>query len=153
MPSPMVIFFDLGDTLVIPRLDASGDLTRLEVLPFVPEVLDRLRVSAVPGRPGARLGVMSNTPAGYTLPRMRALVEAAGLLDKFESPLLLFSSVEGVTKSEREFFHRGASRAGVPPARCIFVGEDAAERAVARSAGLHVSFHPLHVFSVLEVPA
>ena len=84
---------------------------------------------------------------------MRALLEAAGLLGKFEPSLLLFSSVEGVTKSPPEFFHRGANRAGVPLSRYIFVGEDAAERAAASSAGFHVSFHPLHMFSVLEAQA
>jgi hypothetical protein len=47
------------------------------------------------------------------------------LFAPFEPPLLLYSTVEGHTKSEKAFFTLAA-------------------------AGFQVSFHPLHVFHVLE---
>lgn len=42
MTPSTVIFFDLGDTLVVPRLDAADEVAALDVLPFVPGVLGRL---------------------------------------------------------------------------------------------------------------
>jgi hypothetical protein len=38
----VAVFFDLGDTLVIPRLSDDGSLLGLNVLPFVPDVLAKL---------------------------------------------------------------------------------------------------------------
>jgi FMN phosphatase YigB (HAD superfamily) len=149
MPGPIPIFFDLGDTLVVPKTDAAGALTALRPLPFVVDVLRQLLAGGTAASPRL-LGVMSNTPAGMTTASMKALLERAGLHSFFTQSLLLYSSVEGHTKSEKAFFDLAASRAGVAPSRCIFVGEDAKERTIAVSAGFRVSFHPLHVFHVLE---
>jgi len=148
MSASTVIFFDLGDTLVIPEFDAVGTLAALKPLPFVGEVLDALRAGTDHHPP--RLGLMSNTPAAATRESMQALLSHAGLFARLDPALLMYSSVEGLTKNDKAFFTRGATRAGVPAARCIFVGEDAKERATATSAGLQVSFHPLHVFHVLR---
>ena len=38
----------------------------------------------------------------------------------------------------------------MPAARCLFVGENAQERAVAASAGFRVSPHPLHALHLVE---
>ena len=59
MSNPIAIFFDLGDTLVIPRFGADGALAALQPLPFVTEVLDRVRSDGTVAAPH-RLGVMSN---------------------------------------------------------------------------------------------
>lgn len=149
MPRSTAIFFDLGDTLVIPRTAPDGKLVALDVLPFVVEVLNRLltptEIDVVP----PKLGLMSNTPADATRASMRVLLDAAALLPCFDSSLLLYSSVEGLSKSDPKFFRRGAQRASIPPSQCIFVGEDEAERGLAQQVGFKVSFHPLHVFHVL----
>ena len=150
MAATVAIFFDLGDTLVIPRLGPGGTVAALEPLPFVAEVLDRLRAGPMAGAVPPRLGVMSNTPATATTSSMRALLTAAGLFSRFDPALLLYSSVEGLTKNDPAFFQRGATRAALPASRCIFVGEDAKEREKAVAAGFRVSFHPLHVFHVLQ---
>lgn len=149
MSNPIAIFFDLGDTLVIPQFSASGALTALQPLPFVADVLDRIHGSGTPAAP-RRIGVMSNTPAAATVASMQGLLTQAGLLSRFDPALLLYSSVEGHTKSEKAFFTLAAARAGLAASRCIFVGEDAKERDTAASAGFQVSFHPLHAFHVLK---
>ena len=147
MPAAAVaIFFDLGDTLVIPRFGPAGTLDALDPLPFVLKALDKLRKDDA----RVRLGVMSNTPAEATAASMGALLKKARLLPRFDPSLLVYSSVEGVSKSDPAFFRRGATKAALAASQCVFVGEDAAERAVARQAGFNVAFHPLHAFHVLE---
>jgi beta-phosphoglucomutase-like phosphatase (HAD superfamily) len=79
-----------------------------------------------------------------------AELSEAGILQQFEPSLLLFSSVEGKDKTQPAFFRLAAQRAAVLPTRCIYVGEDQAERTVAKSAGFRVSFHPLHAFHVVK---
>lgn len=147
MDQPVAIFFDIGDTLASPVI-AGGRPVRLDVYPFVPEVLARLR--AAPGDDGARLaiGLISNT-GDETDASMRGLLADAGLLALVDDDLLLFSSVEGVDKSQPEMFARAADRAGVPAGRCVYVGESEAERAVAGAAGLAVSPHPLHALHLV----
>ncbi len=140
----MAVFFDIGDTLASPVV-AGGRLTGLDVYPLVPEVLDRLAAHGAT----VALGLLSNT-GDETAASMRRLLGAAGLLDPFDDPLLLFSSVEGLDKSDPAFFTLASQRAGLPPARCLFVGEREAERAVATTAGLAVSPHPLHALHVVD---
>jgi FMN phosphatase YigB (HAD superfamily) len=147
MPSGLAVFFDIGDTLAS-AVVFSGRLSRLEVFPFVPDVLARLREAGGDGSP-VSVGLLSNT-GDETADRLAELLEEAGLSDLVDEPLCLFSSVEGVDKSQPAFFHRARERAGLPVDRCIFVGEDARERAVATSAGFGVSFHPLHALHLVE---
>jgi len=146
-----VIFFDLGDTLVIPRFSDNRSLLELKVLPFVPEVLDKLRSTRI-RNVKLRFGVISNT-GNETAENMRTVMAQAGLLEFFDPTLLLFSSVERLDKSQRQFFERAVERSGTRPEQCIYVGEDEAERRTAESAGLRTSFHPLHVFHVIELIA
>jgi FMN phosphatase YigB (HAD superfamily) len=138
-----VIFFDLGDTLVTPRLDAGGSIAALVPFPFVSEILAKMKTEA-------RLGVISNTPAGATVASISALLSDAGILAHFDPALLIFSSVEGIDKTHKALFTQAAARAATPVQRCIFVGESDAERGVARSAGMNTAFHPLHAFEVLR---
>jgi FMN phosphatase YigB (HAD superfamily) len=143
----VVVLFDLGDTLVIARPAQDGSLQGLDVLPFVPEILTRLKGLKVGGAP-LRLGVISNT-GNETGDKMRSVMTDAGLLDFFEPDLLFFSSVEGMDKSDKRLFERAVTRAQAVAARCIYVSENDAERKVAASAGLRTSFHALHVFHVI----
>lgn len=137
------MFFDLGDTLGVPRFNAAGGLEGFDIFPFVAEVLGKMKLEA-------RLGVISNTPAGATMASMSAVLAAAGILTYFDPVLLLFSSVEGMDKTKKALFTLAASRATVAEKRCIFVGESDAERSVAKSAGMKVAFHILHAFDVLK---
>ena len=147
----IVVFFDLGDTLVIPRLSDNGSLLELKVLPFVPDVLDKLRGTEV-NEMKLRLGVISNT-GEETLARMLSLMAEARLLDFFDPALLLFSSVEKIDKHEKQLFELAAQRSGTRPEQCIYVSENEAERRTAESAKLRTSYHPLHVFHVIDLIA
>jgi FMN phosphatase YigB (HAD superfamily) len=128
----VAVFFDLGDTLVIPRLSDDGSLLGLNVLPFVPDVLAKLKTKTNDAVLRLR-GVISNTGT-ETLSKMRWLIAEAGLLDFFDPALLLFSSVEGIDKRQQQFFELASQRAGVPAEHCVYVSEDDAERRVAALA-------------------
>src|SRR5262249_10528527 len=95
----VVVFFDLGDTLVVRQSDSNAPLA-LNVLPFVPEILKKLKHTQVDGAP-LRLGVISNTGT-ETADTMHAVLKTAGLLGFFEPKLLLFSSVEHLDKTKKE---------------------------------------------------
>ena len=83
----IVVFFDLGDALVIPRLSEDGSLLGLDVLPFVPGVLAKLKRTKT-NDAVLRLGVISNTKT-ETPSEMRLGMAEAGLLDFFDPALLL----------------------------------------------------------------
>jgi FMN phosphatase YigB (HAD superfamily) len=74
----------------------------------------------------------------------------AGLLAFVDASLCLFSSIEGLDKSQPAFFELARDRAGLPVSHCLFVGENAEERAVAASVGFRVSPHPLHALHLAE---
>jgi FMN phosphatase YigB (HAD superfamily) len=147
----IVVFFDLGDTLVIPRQSDDGSLLSLNVLPFVPDVLQKLKLTKF-NEVKLRLGVISNT-GKETLAWMNSVMAEAGLLDFFDPALLLFSSAEGIDKRQKQFFELAAQRSGTQSEHCVYVGEDEAERRVAASAKLRTSYHPLHVFHVIDLMA
>jgi bacterial leucyl aminopeptidase len=121
------VFFDLGDTLGTATVGGQPpQLIRFDVFPFIPGVLADLQAQ------GLRLGVISNT-GGEKAPAMNAVLQPTGLLARLDPALLVYSADEGVTKASPEIFNRAATRTGQSAGRCLFVGEDAAERAVAAS--------------------
>lgn len=146
MSNGFAVFFDIGDTLASPRV-VDGRLAGLDVYPFVPELLTRL-AAAAPGKPTVAIGLISNT-GDETAASMQQLLVESGLSALVEPTLCLFSSVEGLDKSQPAFFILARDRSGQPAARCLFVGEDAAERAVAASVGFRISPHPLHALHLM----
>jgi FMN phosphatase YigB (HAD superfamily) len=84
---------------------------------------------------------------------MCVVMSEARLLDFFDPALLLFSSVEGIDKSQSQFFELAAQRSGTQPEQCVYVGENEAERRVAALAKFRTSYHPLHVFHVIDLMA
>jgi FMN phosphatase YigB (HAD superfamily) len=147
MAQGVAVFFDIGDTLASPVVE-GGHLTGLDVYPFVPEVLARLRAGRGPHGARVALGLASNT-GDETAAALRGVLDAAGLLSLVDDELLLFSSVEGLDKSQPAFFARARDRAALPAARCVYVGESEAERAVAAGTGFAVSPHPLHLLHLV----
>ena len=146
MDEGLAIFFDIGDTLASAVVE-GGHLSRLDVYRFIPDVLARLRAGGE-GVP-VSLGLISNT-GDETAARMNQVLADAGLSAFVDARLCLFSSVEGLDKSQPAFFELARDRAAVPVVRCLFVGENAAERAVAASVGFRVSPHPLHCLHLVE---
>src|SRR3712207_6096331 len=146
MAAGVAVFFDIGDTLASPVV-VDRRLVGLSVYPLVPDVLRRVRRAAGDDVPVA-VGLISNT-GEETSATMTGLLAASGLASLVDADLCLFSSVEGVDKSQPALFARARDRAGLPAARCLYVGEDAAERAVARSVGFRTSPQPLHALHVV----
>ncbi|MFD3401575.1 HAD family hydrolase [Kribbella sp. NPDC058693] len=145
MSRTLAVFFDIGDTLASAVMEGTH-LSRLDVYPFVPEVLARLRAGDV--APPAAVGLISNT-GSETAVTMNKVLGAAGLLALVDAELCLFSSVEGVNKTQPEMFERARDRMALPASRCIFVGEDLRERRTAESVGFGVSPHPLHALHMV----
>jgi FMN phosphatase YigB (HAD superfamily) len=150
MGDGLAVFFDIGDTLASPHI-TGGHLAGLDVYPFVPEILARMR-AAGGNEFAVALGIVSNT-GNETKASLNDLLDKSGLSGLVDASLCLFSSVEGLDKSQPAFFVRAKDRAAVPSAQCVFVGEDAAERAVAASVGFRVSPHPLHALYLVETQA
>ncbi|WP_432874918.1 HAD family hydrolase [Kribbella sp. CA-245084] len=144
MGEGFAVFFDIGETLAGGVFE-QGHLSRLDVYPFVPDVLKRLRSDEA----RAALGLISNT-GDESAATMNKVLDASGLASLVDEGLCLFSSVEGMDKSEPAFFVLARDRAGVPAARCVFVGEDSEERRTAASVGFRVSPHPLHALHLVE---
>ncbi len=137
MSSVEVIFFDIGDTLAVARVDNAGRLASLEPLPGALDALRRLRDA------GYRLGIISNT-GEETTATVRQALTAAGLYPFFEvePALLIYSSEVHLTKDSPQIFRLACERAGIQPERCMFVGEDERERDFASQAGLQVAASP-----------
>lgn len=150
MGDGLAVFFDIGDTLASPHI-TGGHLAGLDVYPFVPEILARMRATGS-DEFAVALGIISNT-GNETKASLNDLLDKSGLSALVDASLCLFSSVEGLDKSQPAFFVRAKDRAAVPSAQCVFVGEDAAERAVAASVGFRVSPHPLHALYLVETQA
>jgi hypothetical protein len=142
---PSEVFFDLGDTLGSAVLSPPPvHLIRFDPFPFTQSLLTALRAK------GLRLGIISNTGAdGKDV--IDAVLSTAGILDFFEPALRLYSHEVGLIKDSPAIFLRAAELAGhvAEPEQCLFVGEDATERAFAMRAGLRVCPHPLLIEEVI----
>lgn len=147
MGQGIAVFFDIGDTLASPVV-VEGRLVGLAMYPLVPDVLKHARVAAGDDV-GLALGLISNT-GNETSATMASVLAASGLGDLVDVGLCLFSSIEGMDKSQPALFARARDRAKLPAARCIYVGEDPTERAIARSVGFRVSPQPLHALHVIS---
>jgi FMN phosphatase YigB (HAD superfamily) len=130
-----VAFFDIGDTLATAGFD-SDDRLVLTPLPGVLSALQSFQAS------GLRLGLISHTGNETTETMQRALA-GAGLYRFFaaEPGLLIYSSVVHKRKDSPAIFRLACERAGLgeSPERCVFVGENDAERDTAAAAGLTVA--------------
>ena len=142
--SVSVVFFDLGATLGTPVLSPPPvRLTGFDVFDFAVPVLDELRDR------GLRLGVISNTGDDDGT-AVDAVLGRADIRDLFEPALRIYSRDVGLRKDSAQIFLLAAARARVSPQECLFAGEDATERAIARQAGYHTAPHPLLVLAVLD---
>ena len=145
-PQPRVttVFFDLGNTLGTPVVSPSPpQLTGFDVFDFAVPVLTELRDR------GLRLGIISNTGDDDGT-AVDAILDRAGIRDFFEAPLRIYSRDVGLRKDSPAIFRLAAERAAEPPASCMFVGEDPAERAFAQQAGLQTVADPRLVANALS---
>lgn len=133
-----VLFFDIGATLADARMEPDGSLT-LRPRPRVVEVLDALA--------GVRKGIVSNPgPGDGAAERAAAALEEA-FPGRFPDADLVHW---GVKDSRRPFDLAVASAGGGPAEGCVFIGEDAQERAFAREAGMRTAPHPVFAAAAME---
>ena len=110
-----IFLADLGirdrDGLVDTVYGVFTDLANYAVFDDVVPALDRLRDA------GLRLGVVSNFEAW-----LDGLLEQVGVRAYFD--VLVISGVEGMEKPDPRIFELAMARAGVEPARSVYVGDN-----------------------------
>lgn len=80
---------------------------------------------------GVRMGIISNWDA-----RLPRLLETLGL-SEYVDPIVV-SAIEGIEKPSPRLFLHAAERAGVPPERCLHIGDsEPLDVLGARAAGMH----------------
>ncbi|MFJ3875922.1 HAD family hydrolase [Streptomyces sp. NPDC090077] len=133
-----VLFFDIGATLADARLEPDGALT-LRPRPRVAAVLDSLA--------GVRMGIVSDPGPGEGAAERAAAALAGAFPGRFADAGLVHW---GVKDGRGPFDLAVASAGGVPADACVFVGEDARERAFAREAGMRTAPHPVFAAAAME---
>ncbi|MEU5540620.1 HAD family hydrolase [Streptomyces sp. NPDC020362] len=133
-----VIFFDIGATLADARVNPDGSLT-LQPRPRVMAVLDALR--------RVRTGIISNPGPGDSATTRAAAALHEAFPGRFTDEALVHW---GVKDSRRIFDEAVASTEGATADDCVFVGEDAQERAFAREAGMRTAPHPVFALAAVE---
>jgi putative hydrolase of the HAD superfamily len=121
LPRTRVIFFDLGDTLVVPD-DRS----------WVPGARDTL--ANLHSR-GVRLGVISNT-GDWSRDQLAQHLPVDFDWSLFEPRLVILSSEVGVEKPSPQIFQLAVEAAAVPAAECLFCSDDPRETLAAQRVGV-----------------
>ncbi|WP_460071905.1 HAD family hydrolase [Streptomyces sp. YKOK-I1] len=138
-----VLFFDIGATLADAAVDADGSLT-LTPRPRVLAVLDTFAEF--------RKGIVSHPgPGEAAVARAESALHTAFPGRFPDEALVLWGAKDSPAIFERAV--AATARDGVPavPAdACVFVGEDARERAFAARAGLRTAPHPVLTLAAVE---
>jgi FMN phosphatase YigB (HAD superfamily) len=154
-PQVTAVFFDIGGTLASARFTSDGHLAAFDPDPQILDVLERLRA-----RSGLILGIISNTGD-----EPRATIDAA--LDAATFPysprklgeyfqdfrFRVYSSDVPPNvhpKPHPSIYQYAAGLAGLTPAACVYVGENAIERHGAEQAGMREASDPNLVERVLD---
>jgi len=119
------VFFDIGDTLA--RASFEAGILTLAPLPGARQALEDVEAR------GIRMGIISyagDEEADHDA--ANAALQACGLYEFFDPSLLIYQK-----KDSAAVFAAAASRAGVAPGQCIFVGENVQERSLALKAGFY----------------
>ncbi|MBL1079826.1 M20/M25/M40 family metallo-hydrolase [Nocardia sp. 2] len=124
-----VLYFDIGGTLAEASVGADGSF-RFRPLPRVREVLA--------AGPPHRLGIISNPGADPAAPARAAAALTATFGDIFEGALIHWGA-----KTSRTIFDAAVAAAGGVADDCVFLGEEPAERAMARRVGMRTAPHPV----------
>lgn len=128
-----VVFFDLKDTLG--EVYRPGQLTVYR--PSTEQLLASMR-----GAVGVRLGVISNLPKTLSVEQGLEMVRGAGLIESFETDLIVFNHEAGADKPSPEIFRFAAKKAGVAIGRCMYVSENLVEVMGAQVAGMRAQLKP-----------
>jgi FMN phosphatase YigB (HAD superfamily) len=137
---PTVVFFDIGDTLGN-GVFSSGNLARIEIFPAAMEVVKELSEKNI------RVGIITD-PGNTSQDLILSLLQDTGIFAFVDRGLI----VQGA-KNVTAIFTGAAALAGVTPAKCVFVGENSAERGVAAAAGFNVAAAPDRVIALVDPAA
>ncbi|MBT2365825.1 M28 family peptidase [Streptomyces sp. ISL-10] len=132
-----VLFFDIGATLADVSVAADGSWT-FHPRPRVGEVLDSFAQ--------VRRGIISNPGPGTNARENAAAALEAAFGSRFTDEAL----VHWGAKDGRAIFDGAVTSAGAGAGDCVFVGEDADERAFAREAGMRTAAHPVFTLAAVE---
>ncbi|MGW3208346.1 HAD family hydrolase [Streptomyces sp. NPDC001135] len=125
-----VIFFDIGATLADARVEPDGSLI-LQPRPRVMAVLEALR--------DVRTGIISNPGPGDDAASRAAAALHVAFPGRFTDEAL----VHWGAKDGRGIFDQAVADSGGAADDCVFVGENAQERAFAREAGMRTAADPV----------
>lgn len=137
---PIVVFFDIGDTLGTPVF-SGGQLSRIDIFPEALEVVKELF------QKNFRVGIISD-PGGINTDLIVSLMQDSGIVAYLDAHLWVWGA-----KNNQTIFEQTASLAGVPAGDCLFVGENSTERSFANGAGFQTVATPHHVFSLVDPAA
>ncbi|HEX4612910.1 MAG TPA: HAD hydrolase-like protein [Urbifossiella sp.] len=124
LPTIRVVFFDLGDTLVV-----SADRSWV---PGAKAVLAEL------GSRGLRLGVISNT-GDLSRDQLTPLLPADFDWAVFDSRLVILSAEVGAEKPAPGIFRRAVAAAGGAAAECLFCTETRRDTLAAQGVGMRAA--------------
>jgi len=130
------VFFDIGGTLG--AVSGEPHARRLQLFPTSLAMVKVMAESL-----GLRVGVITNIPDDMSTQDVRAMLSAAGLLESMDADAIVTSRDAGAEKPDARIYHYAAGRIGLPAARCLYVGESAAEVAGAQAAGMAALLKPM----------
>ncbi|MGH8884672.1 MAG: HAD-IA family hydrolase [Egibacteraceae bacterium] len=127
------IFFDIRDTLGV--VDRKGHLIKYK--PTTDQLLEAVKQAV-----GLRIGLITNLPENVSSEDGKAMVVEAGIWEYLDPQGWVTNHDAGVEKPKPEIFAFAAAQMGLPPQRCLFVGENLTEVIGAQAAGMRAVLKP-----------
>jgi HAD superfamily hydrolase (TIGR01509 family) len=127
------VFFDIRDTLGV--VDRRGHL--LKYKPTTDQLLEAMKQVV-----GLRIGLITNLPENVSSTDGQEMVKEAGIWDFLDPQGWVTNHDAGVEKPKPEIFMFAARQLGLPPERCLFVGENLTEVIGAQAAGMRAVLKP-----------
>ncbi len=127
------IFFDIRDTLGV--VDRKGHLIKYK--PTTEQLLEAMKQVV-----GLRIGLITNLPENVSAEDGKTMVKEAGIWDYLDPQGWVTNHDAGVDKPKAEIYAFAARQMGLPPDRCLFVGENLIEVIGAQKAGMRTVLKP-----------
>lgn len=127
------VFFDIRDTLGV--VDRKGHL--LKYKPTTDQLLEAMKQVV-----GLRIGLITNLPENVSSEDGKAMVKEVGIWEYVDPQGWVTNHDAGVEKPKPEIFAFAAKQMGLPPEKCLFVGENLLEVIGAQAAGLRTVLKP-----------
>lgn len=127
------VFFDIRDTLGV--VDRKGHL--LKYKPTTDQLLEAMKQVV-----GLRIGLITNLPENVSSEDGKTMVKEVGIWEFLDPQGWVTNHDAGVEKPKPEIFAFAAKQMGLPPEKCLFVGENLLEVIGAQAAGLRTVLKP-----------